>query len=202
MMPWTTAMLRIVGKDQTWLDDILCSAASTEQIPAAIDHASALLRERHRIALGVDDDFNIRHPEDLARANIKSKRTLELLLFAIASLALLVGGIGIMNVMLASVAQRTTEIGIRAAIGASPVAIQLQFLGEAVMLALLGGGLGVALSSSLASQIEDQLGWELSMSVSTSLGAVAFSVAVGVCFGLVPAIRASRLDPIVALRSE
>ncbi|HEX7839574.1 MAG TPA: ABC transporter permease [Kofleriaceae bacterium] len=202
MMPWTTAMKRIVGKDQTWLDDILCSARSPDAIPAAIAQLSELLRQRHHIEPGADDDFNIRHPEELIQARIKTSKTLELLLLGLASIAMVIGGIGVMNVMLTSVSQRITEIGLRGAIGARPSAIQLQFLGEAVMLSLLGGGAGVVLGEVAAYVFEDKLGWKLAMSPRISAIAVLASAAVGIVFGLYPASRAARVDPIVALRTE
>lgn len=202
MMPWTTAMKRIVGKDQTWLDDILCSARSPDAMPAAIAQLSELLRQRHHIEPGADDDFNIRHPEELIQARIKTSRTLELLLLGLASIAMMIGGIGVMNVMLTSVSQRITEIGLRGAIGARPSAIQLQFLGEAVMLSLLGGGAGVVLGKAFAYVFEDKLGWKLAMSPRISAIAVLASAVVGIVFGLYPASRAARVDPIVALRTE
>jgi putative ABC transport system permease protein len=202
MMPWTTAMKRIVGKDQTWLDDILCSARSTDAIEPAIAQISELLRQRHHIEPGAEDDFNIRHPEELLQARIKTSNTLRLLLLALASIAMVVGGIGVMNVMLASVTQRIPEIGLRCAVGARPSAIQLQFLGEAVALSLLGGGLGVALGELSAYVFEAKLGWRLAMSGEISAGAIVASLVVGVVFGLYPAARAARVDPIVALRTE
>jgi putative ABC transport system permease protein len=202
MMPWTTAMKRIVGRDQTWLDDILCSARAPEAIPAAIAQVSELLRQRHHVEPGTDDDFNIRHPEELLQARIKTSRTLRLLLLGLASIAMAIGGIGVMNVMLASVSQRITEIGLRCAVGARPSAIQLQFLGEAVVLSLVGGGFGVVLGELSGYVFQDKLGWTLAMSPGISAIAVLASIAVGVVFGLYPAIRAARVDPIVALRAE
>jgi putative ABC transport system permease protein len=202
MMPWTTAMRRIVGKDQTWLDDILCSAVSAERIRDAGLQIAALLRDRHHIPPDGEDDFNIRHPEELLEAKVKSARTLALLLSLLALLALVVGGIGIMNVMLASVTQRTREIGIRMAVGARPPAIQIQFLGEAVLLAAVSGGFGVVLGDASASFVGTTLGWELTTSPRVDLIALLFAGLFGVCFGMYPAIRASRMDPIAALRIE
>ena len=202
MMPWTTARNRIVGKATVWLDDILCSAVSSDQIIAAGKQVAELLRDRHRIAIDGDDDFNIRHPEELLQAKVSAARTLQLLLILIASLSLLVGGIGIMNVMLASVAQRTMEIGIRMAIGARPSAIRVQFLGEAVMISVVGAVLGLVVGLSATPRVADALGWPIEMSSIADELACAFSIAVGVAFGLYPASRAARLDPIHALRLE
>ncbi|HEY0476786.1 MAG TPA: ABC transporter permease [Kofleriaceae bacterium] len=202
MMPWTTAMKRIVGKDQTWLDDILCSARSTDAIQPAIAQISELLRQRHHIEPGAEDDFNLRHPEELLQARIKTSKTLRLLLLGLASIAMMIGGIGVMNVMLTSVSQRIGEIGLRCAIGARPLAIQLQFLGEAMVLSLIGGGLGVLLGELGAYVFERKLGWTLAMSPEISAMAVLASAAVGIVFGLYPARRAARVDPIVALRTE
>jgi putative ABC transport system permease protein len=202
MMPWTTVLRRVVGNKQTWLDDILCSAVETDRIRDAGRQVSELLHERHHIAPDADDDFNIRHPEELLKARVQAAETLERMLLALALLSLAVGGIGIMNVMLASVTQRTREIGVRVAIGATPGAIQLQFLSEAVLLTTTGGGIGVALGAFGSSFVSGTLEWQLATSTRADVLALLFAVLVGVCFGVYPAIRASRLDPIAALRIE
>ena len=202
MMPWTTAQKKLQGKGYTWLDDILCSAVSPEQVNAAVDAVTALMRQRHHIRAGEEDDFNIRRPDEIIKAQIQQSKTLEILLISLASIALLVGGIGIMNVMLASVAQRTNEIGLRIAVGATQWNVRLQFLGEAVLLSLFGGLFGVALSAGGSFFIEDLLGWQLSLPPQAAVVAVAFSVGVGVTFGFYPAWRAAQLDPIAALRNE
>ena len=202
LMPYTTAEKKIRGGGLRWLDDILCSAVSSQAIGPAIDRIVAVLRDRHRIRAGEPDDFNIRRPDEVLKAQLDAARALTLLLVTIASISLLVGGIGIMNVMLASVAQRTREIGVRLAIGARSAAIQLQFLGEAVMLSLAGGLLGVALSVAGKWIFESALGWPIDIPFAAVVLAVASSAAVGMFFGYYPARRAARLDPILALRHE
>jgi len=144
----------------------------------------------------------VRHPEELLQARLKSARTLSLLFSAVAALSLLLGGVGIMNVMLASVTQRTHEIGTRMAIGASPAAIRLQFLGEALLLTTASGALGVGIAIATSAPIGRALGWNLAMSTRVDLLALGFAMAVGVVFGMYPAVRASRMDPITALRVE
>jgi putative ABC transport system permease protein len=148
------------------------------------------------------DDFNIRNPEDVIQAKLKSSRTLTLLLVSVAAVSLLVGGIGIMNVMLVSVSERTREIGVRVAVGATEEAIRLQFLGEAVMLSLIGGAAGVVLGVVGSYVIGRSFGWAMEMSPEAIMLAVAFSAGVGVFFGYYPARKASLLDPIEALRYE
>ncbi len=201
-VPYTTAIKKIRGGGATWLDDILCSATSAAAIPSAISDIDALLRQRHRVGVDDDDDFNIRHPEELVRAQARTADTVEALLVSVASVALLVGGIGLMNVMLASVVERTREIGVRLAVGAPPWAVQAQFLIEAVLLAFVGGVVGVLgafVGSSLLSRL---LGWSLAPSPEALAGSVLFSAAVGTVFGFLPARRAASVDPIEALRSE
>jgi putative ABC transport system permease protein len=202
MMPYTTAQKRIRGHGLTWLDDILCSAVSAEAVDGAIGQIAKLLRQRHRIGSDQEDDFNIRRPEEVIKAQLETNRTFSLLLLTIASVSMIVGGIGIMNVMLASVAERTKEIGLRLAVGASPAAVQVQFLAEAVVLSVFGGLLGVALSIVGAYVLERTLGWPMIIPPHAVALALAFSVAVGVFFGFYPAWRAARLDPIVALHRE
>jgi putative ABC transport system permease protein len=200
ILPYTTAMKKLKG--QPWLDDILCSAVSADVIKLAGRQAAAVLRDRHHLRPEEDDDFNIRNPEDIIQAQLESSRTLTILLVAIASISLLVGGIGIMNVMLVSVTERTREIGVRVAVGATEEAIQLQFLGESVMLSLVGGAAGVLLGIVTSIIIGRTLGWPMDVSLESVVIAALFSIAVGVFFGYYPARKASLLDPIDALRYE
>jgi len=200
ILPYTTAQKKIKGV--TWLDDVLCSAVSQGAVKLAGQQAAALLRDRHHLRPDEDDDFNIRNPEDVIQAQIEASRTLTLLLVAIASISLVVGGIGIMNVMLVSVTERTREIGVRVAVGATEEAIQLQFLGESVMLSLVGGAAGVLVGIAGSVLIGRALIWPMELSAEAVLLAALFSFAVGVFFGYYPAHKASRLDPIEALRYE
>jgi putative ABC transport system permease protein len=202
MMPWTTAQKKLKGRGYEWLDDIVCSAVSPEAINPAVEAIKALMRQRHHIEPGADDDFNMRRPDEVINAQIAASKTFEALLIALAAISLVVGGIGIMNMMLASVVQRTREVGIRMAVGATPAAVQIQFLGEAALLSLLGGLLGLPLSVGGAAFIEPLVGWKLSIPLDAATIAVAFAFVVGLLFGYFPAWRAARLDPIAALHSE
>jgi putative ABC transport system permease protein len=202
LLPWTTAQKKLRGRSQTWLDDIIGSAVSPEAVNPAIDQIQALLRQRHRIQPGEEDDFNIRRPDEILQARVETSRTLSALLVAVASIALVVGGIGVMNVMLVSVTERTREIGLRLAVGASDAAVQLQFLGEAVMLTLFGGLLGVLLGAAGCAALGAVLGWSVTVPLQALALAPVLSIAVGVFFGFYPARRAARLDPIEALRHE
>ena len=202
LLPWSTAQKKIRGRNQTWLDDIIGSAVSAEAVNPAIDQITALLRQRHQIQPGQEDDFNIRRPDEMIKAQIETSHTLALLLFSVASIALLVGGIGVMNVMLVSVTERTREIGLRLAVGATEAAVQLQFLGEAVMLTLFGGLSGVLLGSLGCAVFGRILEWSVRVPFeSLALGPMV-AIAVGIGFGFYPARRAARLDPIEALRHE
>jgi len=201
-LPYTTAQKRLRDRNLTWLDDILCSAISPQAVEPAIKQIEALVRQRHHIEPGVEDDFNIRRPDEVLKAQVAASDTLGNLLLSVAAVSLLVGGIGIMNVMLASVAQRTGEIGLRLAVGARESAIRIQFLGEAVVLSLVGGVFGIALSVAGSAGFERTLGWSIAIPPSALVVAVTSAVTVGVTFGFFPAWRASRLDPIEALRHE
>ena len=200
IMPYTTVQKKVKGI--TWLDDILCSAVSADAVKLAGQQVAALLRDRHHLRLEEEDDFNIRNPEDIIQAQLAASRTLTILLVAVASISLVVGGIGIMNVMLVSVTERTREIGVRLAVGATEEAIQLQFLGESVMLSLVGGAAGVLLGIIGSILVGQTLHWPMQVSVGAVLIAATFSVAVGVFFGYYPARKAALMDPIEALRYE
>lgn len=200
VMPLTTAQKRITGTE--WLDDIFFSAASREEIPEVTKRIIGVMRERHHLRTGEDDDFNIRTPEDLIRAQLAAARVFTLLLGSAASLSLLVGGIGIMNIMLISVTERTREIGIRLAVGATEEDIQLQFLSEAIVMSLIGGVLGVLAGLLGSFLLQNTLHWEMQLSTQIMVIAGLFSAGVGIFFGYYPARKAAQLDPIEGLRYE
>ncbi|SRR5581483_4860703 len=200
VLPFTTAQKRLSGT--FWLDDIYCSAVSREAMPEATRQIVGLLRERHHLNPTEDNDFNIRRPEDVVQAQLATSRIMTILLASIASLSLLVGGIGIMNIMLVSVTQRTREIGLRLAVGATEWDVQLQFLGEAIALGLIGGVLGL-LTGFFSSGMVANL-FQMPAKLSYNIFAIAslFSIGIGVLFGYYPARKASQLDPIQGLRFE
>jgi len=200
VMPITTAQKRITG--QEWLDDIYFSAARREDIPEAAKRIIALIRERHHLRSGEENDFNIRTPEEIIRAQLAAANVFTLLLGSAASLSLLVGGIGIMNIMMVSVTERTREIGVRMAIGATDRDIQMQFLSEAIVMSLIGGAMGVAAGIAGSFLLRSTLHWEMRLSFNIMIIAALFSAGVGIFFGYYPARKASQLNPIEGLRFE
>ncbi len=181
---------------------IFVSVRSASEMNRAQVQLTALLRDRHRLGLNAEDDFNIRNMQEVASAQQQGADTLSTLLASIALVSLLVGGIGIMNIMLVSVTERTREIGIRMAVGATPGQILSQFLAEALTLALVGGLVGTGLGVLVAQQLSVQFAWPLLIRPDVIALAMGFSGLVGVGFGLYPAWKASRMDPITALRFE
>jgi len=200
VMPYTTVQKRVTGT--FWLDDIFCSATSREIMTQATQDIIGLLRERHHLHQSEPDDFNIRTPEELIRAQLQASHLLTLLLASTASLALIVGGVGIMNIMLVSITQRTREIGIRMAIGATEGDVQLQFLSEAIVISLLGGVFGVVLGILGSSLLESTLHWQMDLSPQIMVFASLFAAATGIFFGYYPSKKASQLNPIESLRYE
>jgi putative ABC transport system permease protein len=200
IVPYTTGMKRFAG--QTMLRSILVQSATAEQITQVQNAIGDLLRQRHRIQSGADDDFILRNQQEIAETMSATTEVMTALLAAIASVSLLVGGIGIMNIMLVSVTERTREIGIRMAVGARGRDILLQFLIEAVVLSSTGGVLGILLGVGGARLITLIKEWPTLVSPQSIMIAFAFSAAVGVFFGFYPARKASQLDPIDALRYE
>jgi ABC-type antimicrobial peptide transport system permease subunit len=184
------------------LDDIYISAKSPEEIPRAIAQIKSLLRKRHRLRDGQPDDFNVRNWTEMAELLGSTTQRMTNLLLWVAVIALVVGGVGIMNIMLVSVTERTKEIGLRMAVGARAGDILRQFLAEAVTLCAFGGLGGILAGRGVSYAVTELLGWPTVPSLTAVLVAVAVSVSVGVVFGFYPAWKASRLDPIEALRHE
>jgi putative ABC transport system permease protein len=200
LMPVTTVQKKIKGID--WLDDIMCSGVTPDVIPAAENQITALLRERHHLRPDEEDDFNLRHPADIAETRAQSEKIMTMLLASIASISLVVGGIGIMNIMLVSVTERTREIGIRLAVGATESDVQMQFLSEATVLSLVGGVAGILAGVGGSYLISSALHWPTLIRPFAIIVAGVFSAVVGLFFGFYPARKAARLDPIEALRYE
>ena len=200
-IPISTAQYRLFGGRER-LSSVYAATASADQIDLAYSEIDRILRREHRIQPGAEADFNIRNASDLLNTFNETNRTFAMLLAGIAGVSLLVGGIGIMNIMLVSVTERTREIGVRKALGATRRAILLQFLVEALVLCILGGLLGIATGVGAASVMSNVAGWQTAIAGQAIAAALGFSVLVGLFFGIWPAQRAARLDPIVALRYE
>jgi putative ABC transport system permease protein len=200
LIPVVTAQRRLTGR--TSINRIMVSAVSQKRSDAAQEEITQVLRTRHSIRSSTDDDFSVRNMADIASAVASSSRVLTLLLASIASVSLLVGGIGIMNIMLVSVTERTREIGIRMAVGAKGRDVLLQFLVEAVVTSLLGGVMGILFGIGASQLIGWLAKWNTPMVPGAILLAFAFSAVVGIFFGYYPARRAAGLDPIEALRYE
>jgi putative ABC transport system permease protein len=200
-IPQTTAQYRVMGgRDR--LNAIYAATESAEELDRAYSEIDRVIRREHRIRPGEDADFNIRNSADLLATFNETNQTFTLLLSGIAGVSLLVGGIGIMNIMLVSVSERTREIGVRKALGATRSAIMIQFLVEALFLCVLGGLLGVAVGYGAAELMTRVAEWETVVAPQAVAVALGFSAAIGLFFGIWPARRASVLDPIDALRYE
>jgi putative ABC transport system permease protein len=198
--PYTTVQKKVLGSPRLQVSYV--SAISQDATYTAQQQITELLRQRHKLNANDPDDFTVRNMSDIAEAANETNNTMTMLLACIAGVSLLVGGIGIMNIMLVSVTERTREIGIRMAIGARSSAVRSQFLIESVVLSLTGGLFGILLGVAASLAIPAMLGWPTLISTMAIVGSVIFSAAVGIFFGYYPARKAAALDPIEALRYE
>lgn len=204
-VPLTTGRNRLFGESRgriARVGTILIKAADGSDTKYVEDRVTELLRQRHRMQPGMENDFSIRNLTEILQAQEAASKVMSMLLAAVASVSLLVGGIGIMNIMLVSVTERTREIGLRLAVGARGQDILTQFLVEAMTLATLGGAIGVFLGASISWLVSWLTGWEVSLSVISILIAVGFSASIGIFFGYYPAKKAANMQPIAALRYE
>ncbi|MGQ0765383.1 MAG: ABC transporter permease [Gemmatimonadota bacterium] len=200
LIPINTARYRVLGTERVRSISIL--SPTEEKIPETMAEIQGILRREHRLQTGRPDDFSIRNQSDFLSTFAETTQVFTYLLSGIAAVSLLVGGIGIMNIMLVSVTERTREIGVRKALGATKVNVLIQFLIEAVVLCLLGGFLGIGLGAGIAAWMSASFGWTTEVTLQSIGLAFGFSALVGVLFGVWPARRAARLDPILALRYE
>jgi len=199
-MPYTTVQKKISGI--SWIQMMMVATASQELNPSVQNGIAALLRQRHHLRTGEDDDFIIRNPSEMAQTAAATANTMTLLLGTVGAVSLVVGGIGIMNIMLVSVTERTREIGVRMAVGATEGNVKWQFLSEALVLSSLGGLIGIAVGMLASALISNSLGWPTLVSKLSIFVAVLFSALVGISFGFYPAVKAAQLNPIEALRYE
>lgn len=200
MIPMTTLLRKVIGKDRCQM--LLIEARSTEMVEEVKEQTEKILRMRHRIRPGEEPDFSVKSMREYASLAAMFTNTLGGLIYCIAAISLIVGGIGVMNIMLVSVTERTREIGIRMAVGAKTGDVMNQFLTEAVILALIGGGVGITLGAACALAIAEVANWTCVITTGSVLVAVATSACIGIFFGYYPARKASMLDPIEALRYE
>jgi putative ABC transport system permease protein len=200
LAPYTTVQKKLLGI--TYLNQVVVSSARSDAVEQTAVDITRLMRQRHRSNSPEEDDFNVRTVEEMAATRVEMARTMTMLLMSVASVSLLVGGIGIMNIMLVSVTERTREIGLRMAVGARTRDILRQFLAEAVGLSVVGGAAGVLLGIVVSQGIVRGLGWPALVTGGSVLIAFAFAAAVGIFFGYYPARKAAELDPIEALRYE
>jgi putative ABC transport system permease protein len=198
--PYTTVQKKLLGI--TYVQQVVLSATSSENVEPAAVEITRLMRQRHKIQDPTEDDFTVRTVAEMAATRTEMANTMTMLLMSVASVSLLVGGIGIMNIMLVSVTERTREIGLRMAVGARTRDILRQFLAEAISLSIVGGAVGVLLGLSVSRLLTTGLGWPTLITPSSILVAFAFAGAVGIFFGFYPARKAAELDPIEALRYE
>ncbi|HEY2380335.1 MAG TPA: FtsX-like permease family protein, partial [Terriglobia bacterium] len=198
----TTVQRKLLGQQSPSVSQVMISSISEGASAVTERQVTELLRQRHKIQPGQTDDFMVRNMTDIAQTSAQITTLMTVLLGSIAAISLLVGGIGIMNIMLVSVTERTREIGIRMAVGARPNYIRLQFLTESLVLSLVGGSIGVVMGGSLALVVAHFLGWPSLVSALSVLVSFAFATAIGIFFGYYPAHKAAALDPIEALRYE
>jgi putative ABC transport system permease protein len=198
--PWTTVQRKLLGVN--YIQQVSLTARSSELVEPTAVAITRLMRSRHRITNPENDDFSVRTIEEMAATRVQMAETMTGLLMSVASVSLLVGGIGIMNIMLVSVTERTREIGVRMAVGAKTRDVMRQFLAEAIALSLVGGLAGILLGVGVSQTITHSLGWPVAITTASILVAFAFSAAVGIFFGWYPARKAANLDPIEALRYE
>ena len=200
LAPWTTVQRKLLGIN--YIQQVSLTATSSEVVEPTAVAITRLMRARHRITNPENDDFSVRTIEEMAATRVQMAETMTGLLMSVASVSLLVGGIGIMNIMLVSVTERTREIGVRMAVGAKTRDVMRQFLAEAIALSLVGGVAGILLGVGVSQTITHSLGWPVAITTASILIAFAFSAAVGIFFGWYPARKAANLDPIEALRYE
>ena len=200
--PYTTVQRKLRGRDGTNISGITISAYSADDVEGVATEIASVLRVQHKLIQGEDDDFMVRTQEDMTSMRTEMTQTMTVFMLAIAVVALIVGGIGIMNIMLVSVTERTREIGLRMAVGAKGQDVLWQFLVEAIVLCFVGGLIGVGLAFALTQGITEFLEWPTSMSPDAIAVSVGFAAVIGVVFGFYPAWKAAQLDPIESLRFE